>query len=186
MITVITPTSKQFYTQDTILSVFLAGSIEQGKAEDWQQYAIRKFTEAGIDITVFNPRRDNWSELDQENLEYQIKWELEHLDAADVIMMNFIPGTMSPISLLEFGLHLKSNKLHYHCPKGYWRKDNVDITNHFYYGHNENSSDSLDELIDRIIDFAKTRKKMAEALREITIRGEFVNSLQNASIHAKL
>ena len=34
---------------------------------------------------------------------------------------------MSPISLLEFGLHARSGKMVVFCPEGFWRKGNVDI-----------------------------------------------------------
>ena len=40
-----------------------------------------------------------------------------------------MPGTKSPITLLELGLHAGKNpqKLVVCCPDGYWRKGNVDI-----------------------------------------------------------
>jgi hypothetical protein len=50
------------------------------------------------------------------------------LDSADVIVMYLAPGTQSPISLLELGLHGRSGKVVLLCPDGFWRKGNVDIT----------------------------------------------------------
>jgi hypothetical protein len=41
--------------------------------------------------------------------------------------MYFDPNTLSPISLLELGLHAKSGKLIVCCPEGFYRKGNVDI-----------------------------------------------------------
>jgi len=41
--------------------------------------------------------------------------------------MYFDPNTKSPISLLELGLHANSGKMIVCCPKGFWRKGNVDI-----------------------------------------------------------
>ena len=38
--------------------VFLAGSIEMGKAEDWQAKLEKSLKD--LEITVFNPRRDDW------------------------------------------------------------------------------------------------------------------------------
>src|SRR3546814_8063343 len=35
---------------------------------------------------------------------------------------------LSPISLLETGLHARGGKLILLCPEGFWRKGNVDIT----------------------------------------------------------
>ena len=45
---------------------------------------------------------------------------------------NFAPGTQSPISLLEMGLHARSGKLIVLAPEGFWRKGNVDITARAY------------------------------------------------------
>jgi hypothetical protein len=42
--------------------------------------------------------------------------------------MYFDPNTKSPISLLELGLFAQSKKLIVCCPRGFWRKGNVDIT----------------------------------------------------------
>lgn len=112
-------------------SVFLAGSIEQGAAENWQP----RLTETLSDIrcTVFNPRRRYWdSTLEQRAsnpvFAEQVNWELDLLDRADVIAMYFDPGTKSPITLLELGLHTKHpEKLVLCCPVGYHRLGNVEM-----------------------------------------------------------
>ena len=111
-------------------SVFLAGSIEMGKAEDWQTRATSYL--AGKFI-VLNPRREEWDaswEQDPSNKEFreQVQWELDALERADHIIVYFQPGTMSPISLLELGLHAKSGKAIAICPEGFWRRGNVLIT----------------------------------------------------------
>lgn len=111
-------------------SVFLAGSIEMGKAEDWQT----KFTNAMNDLNVWilNPRRDDWDsswEQKKTNPQFreQVEWELAALEHATVIAMYFDPATMSPISLLELGLFAKFSTVIVCCPEGFWRKGNVDI-----------------------------------------------------------
>jgi len=53
---------------------------------------------------------------------------MKHLESADWILMNFLPGSQSPITLLELGLHAKSGKLIVVCTPGYFRYDNVRIT----------------------------------------------------------
>lgn len=111
-------------------SVFLAGSIEQDKAENWQNYIIEKL--ANTNITIFNPRRESWNEnwkqsIDNPQFKEQVLWELEALEKADLIAMYFSPATKSPISLLELGLFARSEKMIVCCPKGFWRKGNVDI-----------------------------------------------------------
>jgi len=111
-------------------SVFLAGSIEMGVAEDWQT----KFTNAmsGENILILNPRRDNWDPTWEQSITNpkfveQVSWELNALDFADIIVMYFDPNTKSPISLLELGLHAASGKLMVCCPDGFWRKGNVEV-----------------------------------------------------------
>jgi hypothetical protein len=110
-------------------SVFLAGSIEMGAAELWQDRAGAALDAAGMD--VFNPRRPDWDSSwaqDITNIHFfrQVKWEMDALDAADQIVMYFDPATKSPISLLELGLHAASGKMSVVCPEGFWRKGNVD------------------------------------------------------------
>lgn len=111
-------------------SVFLAGSIEMGKAIDWQTYITAQLIE--LDIDVFNPRRDDWDsswEQSIHNREFkqQVTWELDALDRATYILMYFDSNTKSPISLLELGLYATTGKLIVCCPDGFWRKGNVDV-----------------------------------------------------------
>ena len=112
-------------------SVFLAGSIEMGAAENWQTDMSFFFQKLGFD--VFNPRRDDWDsswEQKYENPQFyqQVTWELNALEKADLIVMYFAPNTKSPISLLEFGMFAKiGSKMRVICPEEFWRKGNVDI-----------------------------------------------------------
>lgn len=116
--------------------IFLGGSIEMGKAEDWQAEMIKEFDVNTIN--VFNPRRANWDStweqsIHNRNFEKQVTWELDMIQASDCVIMMFKPDTQSPISLLEFGLIAGANgegalnKMIVSCPKGFWRKGNVDV-----------------------------------------------------------
>lgn len=122
-------------------AVFLAGSIEQGSARDWQV----EITEVlkGEDIYVLNPRRESWNaSLEQsiDNLVFrgQVEWELSAMERSSVILMHFEPETKSPITLLELGLWARlagaeaDDRLVVHCPDGFWRKGNVDVVCSFY------------------------------------------------------
>ena len=111
--------------------VFLAGSIEMGSAENWQD---RLCKELKGNYLVLNPRRDDWDNSWEQSItnsqfREQVKWELEAMEQADIITMYFDPNTKSPITLLELGLWAGKNpkKLIVCCPNGYWRKGNVDI-----------------------------------------------------------
>jgi hypothetical protein len=56
-----------------------------------------------------------------------VEWELDMLDAADIVVMYLAAGTKSPISLLELGLYARSGKLKVCCPEGFWRRGNVEV-----------------------------------------------------------
>lgn len=116
-------------------SVFLGGSIDMGGAPDWQAALTAELSD--MDVVILNPRRPDWNpawrpEADEPEFRRQVEWELAALESADVIIMYFAPGTQSPISLLEMGLHARSGKLIVLAPAGFWRKGNVDITAQAY------------------------------------------------------
>ena len=122
------------YTES--LRVFLGGSIEMGKAEKWQEKIVHHFKDA--DVTFLNPRRDDWDSswvqsIHNAQFNEQVNWELTALELSDVVIINFDPATMSPISLLELGLHARTGKLIVCCPEGFWRKGNVDIVCQKYH-----------------------------------------------------
>ncbi|WP_068089712.1 nucleoside 2-deoxyribosyltransferase domain-containing protein [Novosphingobium rosa] len=113
------------------LRVFLGGSIDMGHAPDWQKDMIAAL--AQDDVEILNPRRPDWNpawrpEANEPEFRRQVEWELSALESADVIVLYLAPGSQSPISLLEMGLHARSGKLIVLCPQGFWRKGNVDIT----------------------------------------------------------
>jgi hypothetical protein len=112
-------------------SIFLAGSIDMGASEDWQTYVIDKIKYKKAH-NWFNPRRLDWDsswvqELENPQFNQQVKWEINALKKADIIVMNFTSGSISPISLLELGMFAHTGKMLVCCPKEFWRKGNVDI-----------------------------------------------------------
>jgi hypothetical protein len=128
-------------------AIFLAGSIEMGKAENWQDRIAEVLKDR--DITIFNPRRDDWDSswvqsIDNPQFREQVEWELNALEKANFILMYFDPATKSPISLLELGLFAKEDKMVVCCPEGFWRKGNVDVVCKKYGVY---QVDNLDELV---------------------------------------
>lgn len=110
--------------------LFLAGSIEMGKAQNWQ--VILEEALSDLSGTIYNPRRDDWDASWEQNINNdgfyeQVRWELHALEDSDLIVMYLESNTISPISLLELGLFAKSGKLIVCCPSGFHRKGNVDI-----------------------------------------------------------
>lgn len=141
-------------------AIFLAGSIEMGKAEDWQSKVTKALEDT--EYTILNPRRDDWDsswKQDISNPQFyeQVTWELEALDMADVIIMHFVPDTMSPISLLELGLHANSGKLLVSCPEGFWRRGNVEIVCETY---GIPFFSSIDELINSLFLYNRLDKNL--------------------------
>jgi Nucleoside 2-deoxyribosyltransferase like len=113
------------------IRIFLAGSIETGKAEQWQERIVNAMSDVS-NLVILNPRRDDWDDsweqrADNPQFFEQVSWELDMLDAADIVVMYLAPGTKSPISLLELGLYARSGKLKVCCPEGFWRRGNVEM-----------------------------------------------------------
>lgn len=133
-------------------TLFLAGSIEEGKADPWQQKVVDKF--ADYDVLILNPRRENWDNTIKQvasdpTFSHQVNWELDGQEVADAILMYFDPKTKSPITLLELGLFVPQEKLYIVCPDGFWRKGNVAIT---CQRHHVPVYQTLDEGISALID----------------------------------
>jgi hypothetical protein len=128
---VIKPNTKGVDYSQLSMSVFLAGSIEMGLAENWQSKIEAHFKDYD-DVVFFNPRRDDWDsswEQDENNPEFnhQVNWELDHLEKCDIVFMYFDPNTKSPITLMELGTYGKAKKTIVCCPPGFYRRGNVKI-----------------------------------------------------------
>jgi len=136
---------------ETRFSVFLAGSIEMGIAENWQE-TIEAALEYEKDLCILNPRRNDWDaswKQDKENKQFseQVNWELDALETANMIVFYFSPETKSPVSMLELGLFARTGKLVVCCPDGFWRKGNIDIVCEKY---NIKQVNTLNEIINLI------------------------------------
>ena len=144
--------------------VFLGGSIDMGGAPDWQ--AAMTSALADMDVVILNPRRPDWNpewrpEADEPEFRRQVEWELAALESADVIVMYFAPGTQSPISLLEMGLHARGGKLIVLAPQGFWRKGNVDITAQAYGVKQVQSLPELTAAVREALSAAATQARFA-------------------------
>lgn len=123
---------------NTEICIFLAGSIEMGKAEDWQEDATcfierevsKNYIEMINNITVLNPRRENWDNSMEQSVEnpafyQQVNWELRGLDKSSHVLFYFAGNTLSPITLMELGKFYK--KAFVVVDSNYKRKGNVDV-----------------------------------------------------------
>lgn len=109
-------------------SLFLAGSIDGGRAVNWQQELSSSLSHHSC--VLLNPRRADWAEgwaaeWEDPQFKEQVNWELEALERADWIFYYFAPNSKAPITLLELGLHAKSGKCLVCCPSPFWRRGNV-------------------------------------------------------------
>lgn len=132
------------------LSIFLGGSIEMGKAIDWQTQIVKALADRD-DVVLYNPRRKAWDaswkqSVNNPKFVQQVEWELDALDEADVIVIFFDPDTKAPISLLELGLHVKDRIL-VCCPPKFYRRGNVEIVcNRFDIPLFDKLEDMIEEL----------------------------------------
>ena len=116
-----------------LFSIFLGGSIEMNKAENWQQRLANDL--ANEEVLLLNPRRDDWDSSWVQDptpgtqFHTQVTWELKAQDVADLIVYYFDPATISPITLLELGAYgyAEPEAVVVCCPKEYFRYGNVAI-----------------------------------------------------------
>jgi len=94
------------YEGENETSLFLAGGITN--CRDWQKEIAENLKD--LKIAVFNPRRKDFSTMSESIEEEQIKWEFNHLQKADAISFYFSEETLNPITLLELGFWLHSDK----------------------------------------------------------------------------
>lgn len=114
-------------------NIFLAGSIEMGSAENWQQELIELLSKYK-DINILNPRRDVWDatwkqSINNPSFKEQVNWELDGIEIADLVIFYFDPATKSPITMLELGMVLGQGDTDViiYCPEGFWRKGNIEV-----------------------------------------------------------
>ena len=111
--------------------IFLAGSIDMGKSENWQQRLERELKD--YDVVICNPRRDDWDSswvqsINNPQFNEQVTWELTNIERSDLVVFYFDPNGQAPITLMELGLCAgREQHAIVCCPDGYWRKGNVEM-----------------------------------------------------------
>ena len=116
-------------------TIFLAGSIEMGAAENWQDRIGQMIIGHGFPGVVLNPRRpdwdSSWAQDPSEGTQFseQVRWELNGILASDLVVIYFDGKTQSPITLLELGICIgKEIPMIVYCPRSFWRYGNVAFT----------------------------------------------------------
>ena len=139
------------------VNVFLGGTIDNGNSDDWQTQLIEELGKEKTKhpLCIYNPRRADWpSSEDHNEIDKQIKWELSHLERADLIVMNILGDSKSPISLMEIGLFARQNKLLVFCPKNFYRYDNIRVVCGSY-GIPLFETNNIEYIKDRVLDYEK-------------------------------
>lgn len=108
--------------------IFLAGAIDTGAAVNWQAEVIARL-EDEPELSLLNPRRFAFT---SEKLDEQIIWELDALEAADLILMWLPVNAKAPVSMLEAGLYMRDPKLIIGAEPGFYRLRNLEHTAHRY------------------------------------------------------
>ena len=137
----------QAYDANAKYSIFLAGAIDQGKAEDWQKKvadALRNY-----DVLILNPRRDDWDDsweqsIDNPQFKEQVTWELQAQENADMVIFVFTKDSKAPITFLEFGLFGPDKDSMVCAEEGFYRQGNLDVVAERY---NIPIYHNLDEMI---------------------------------------
>lgn len=113
-------------------SIFAGGSIEQGKAEMWQDRLAEELKD--VQGVIFNPRRDNWDASLEQRIsnpvfKEQVDWEFAAIELAHKLFFYFDPNTLSPITIGEVYMiapTVNPQDIVVVCPDGFWRKGNIE------------------------------------------------------------
>jgi hypothetical protein len=138
-------------------SIFLAGTIDNGDSNNWQEQLIEKIKDKmPSNFTVYNPRRENWNKnATIKELQYQIAWEQQHLHISDLIIMVLLDNSQSPISLMELGEFCSSGKMVVFCTKKFYRYWNVKdlCLRKGIYMYETNNIDKIAESVVEVVNY---------------------------------
>jgi hypothetical protein len=105
-------------------TLFLGGGISN--CPDWQSEVVKAFE--GENITLFNPRRDDFDISKKKESKIQIKWEYKFLREAGAIMFWFPKETICPITLFELGGAIERRQpIFLGCHPDYQRRFDLEI-----------------------------------------------------------
>ena len=138
------------HTTSHPFTLFLAGSIEMGAAENWQEKFVALITERmkdvleGWELVIYNPRRDDFDVSQEQSASNpyfaeQVNWELDNLYQSELHIFWFADDTLSPITLYEFGKHTNDGSFRMEplvgCGPRYKRRGNLEIIAQREYIH---------------------------------------------------
>ena len=119
----------EYFKRDKI-SVFLAGTIDNGESIDWQASLSNEIQEEFPKVNIYNPRRADWDkDATVPDLIEQIRWEQKYLNQCSILFFNILANSVSPVTLLELGQALgRGKEVVIACSSDYFRYWNVRAT----------------------------------------------------------
>jgi hypothetical protein len=117
-------------------SVILIGSEDNGEWKPWKDTIVSrledKTSDEGFNLVVFDPERKEWETNWQHMTEgsrykSQVRWELEHMEEVDVVVLYLGKGISSSMAMMELGLLARTNRLVLFCPDDEFGSKNVKI-----------------------------------------------------------
>lgn len=136
-------------------SLFLAGGITN--CPNWQQELVNLLEDellSGMNLVIYNPRRENFPIGDPKAAYEQIEWEHTHLAKADIISFWFSRGSPNPIVFFEYGKWFNTGKpVFLGIDPEFNRKQDVLIQSELELGSEFEYSSSLKDLAKRITGF---------------------------------
>lgn len=88
-------------------------------------------TRAISGITIFDPFQPAWDSTWKEDYDAdprfraQTDWELDHQEAATLVVVYFDERAKCPVTLVEFGLCARSGRAVVGCQAGFWKRGSV-------------------------------------------------------------
>jgi len=114
---------------DDKMLLFLAGSIDLELPGNWR----KSVTSALEDyFNFFDPTTLKYNSMKDAEWEEHIKWELEAMKSSDLVLINFLENSASPISLVELGLNTMNNKLIVVCPDNFYKRKYIQVLCEYY------------------------------------------------------
>lgn len=111
-------------------TIFLAGSIDMGKARPWHEEVFEAL--APFDITLLSPKREEWDASwdqckDCEPFREQVLWEHKGMEDADCIIFCFTKESKAPVTMYELGRFANVKDALVCVEEGFYRQGNLDI-----------------------------------------------------------
>lgn len=144
------------YTSDNLLPVkegnkeylFLAGSMDLERGSTWRSFLIMKLSD-NENFHFLDPTNKNHDILTDGEMEAHVGWELQAMKMSDRIVLNFLTDSLSPISLIELGMYVASNKMVVVCPLEFYKRKYIETLCNTYQTPIVSSLDEVIEFLSK-------------------------------------